>query len=105
MKMKIKAFIGLGVVGTAIGTAIYAHKRHGGTMTLSSFKKSLSDMLSLGKSKASEVKHEVEDLTSNVTDGAQVAVKETIERAKSADGLGAAAYTPSGYTPLGGNRR
>lgn len=114
MNKKIWMLLGAGIGVGVVGAAIYAHKRHGGTMTFGSFKNSLSDLLRVGKSKAADVKVQLEDLTHKVggiekmMSGAEEKAKDTSAPPSPTDGA-SEGYTPgsSGYTPggFGGNRR
>jgi hypothetical protein len=78
--MKIRTMLGLGL----IGTALYAHKRHGGEMTIDSFKKSL---LSLWKA----IQNDAEIVKDKVASTAKSATKKD----------DVSAYGSGGHTPSG----
>lgn len=110
MNNKIWTLLGVGVGVGVVGAAIFAHKRHGGTMTFDSVKKSLSDLLSLGKSKVGDVKDQLVDLTHKAEAGIERTMsddkaKDLIAPTSPTDGAGGYALGSSGYTPGSGNRR
>jgi hypothetical protein len=62
--MKIRTLLGL----TIIGSAVYAHKRHGGEFSVESVKKSFRDLWSGIQGKAMDVKAKAAELADKVPD-------------------------------------
>jgi ElaB/YqjD/DUF883 family membrane-anchored ribosome-binding protein len=104
--MKIRTLLGL----TVIGSAAYAHKRHGGTFSVESMKQSLQDLWTGIQGRASDAKAKAAELT----DKAQDKMKSVADRARSGadsaaatakDALGSSASKPTEHpSPYGSNR-
>jgi len=65
--MKIRTLLGL----TVIGSAVYAHKRNGGDLSIESMKKSLSDLWSGIHGKAREVTAKATELADKLPNKAK----------------------------------
>ena len=89
--MKIRTILGLGL----IGTAIYAHKQHGGDLSFDSIKKSAIDLGKTIQNMANRAKKDAE----NLADKAQAQVKDLANKANHSDaatGFGTGGYKPGG---------
>ena len=97
--MKTRTILGLGL----IGTAIYAHKQHGGDLSFDSVKKSLTDLWKAMQNKASNMKDKAENFADKAQDHAKDMAKDIANKANRVadDSTG---FGPSGYKPGTGTR-
>ena len=90
--MKIRTMLGL----TLVGGALYAHKKHGGELTLDSFKKSFQDLFAGTQAKVGEAKDKVEELAGKAEDK----MKDVAQKAKPDDATSfSTSHGTTGYTP------
>ncbi|MGE0550150.1 MAG: hypothetical protein AB7O24_26040 [Kofleriaceae bacterium] len=101
--MKIRTMFGLGL----LGTALYAHKKRGGDMSIDSMKDSMKALWAGIQNKAIDAKDKVENLTEqakqNVKDAQEVEAQERAENPEFRDELrDEPGFGTSGYTGGGG---
>ena len=80
MRIKIRTLVGLGVVGAAV----YAHRRHGGDMSMASMKRSMRDLWAGIQNKSHEVKARAEEFAEEAQDKARDVARRAKREAKAA---------------------
>ncbi|HSD88663.1 MAG TPA: hypothetical protein VLB44_14140 [Kofleriaceae bacterium] len=97
---KLLAFAG-------IGGLLYAHKRHGGTFTMDSFKQSWNDLLEGARTRAKDLRSEAEtrlhEAATKVSDATETAARSTSEDLGGAKDV--TGYGSSGYGYGGGSQK